>query len=94
MDIDNTLLKIYVEDNSVGIRHDNLEIVFEEFRQIHDDSRGRPHGSGVRLTIGRHIFDFHKRKIWAESNQEKGGKFIFSIPLAKYSDLEEGIKIT
>jgi len=94
MDTEDTLLKVYVEDNGVGISSENLEIVFEEFRQIHDNSRGRPHGSGVGLTICRHIVDFHKGSIWVESEVGKGATFLFTIPLAKYSDLDEGVKIT
>ncbi|MCP4023442.1 MAG: histidine kinase [Desulfobacteraceae bacterium] len=94
MDTENEHIKVYVRDNGVGISPDNLEIIFEEFTQVQDNGRGRPKGTGIGLTITRHILDFHKGKIWVESELSQGAKFLFTLPLAQYSDLDEGVKIT
>ena len=54
-------------DNGVGIRAEDLEIIFEEFRQSWHGSRGRPAGSGLGLAITRRIVEVHGGRIWAES---------------------------
>ncbi len=85
-------IKVYVRDNGIGISQENLELIFEEFRQVKDTSKGRPLGTGLGLTITRHIIDYHQGKIWVESDLGQGSTFLFTIPLADCSDLKIGIQ--
>jgi signal transduction histidine kinase len=57
---------------------DQLEKIFDKFSQASRDDRFR--GTGLGLTISRYIVEAHHGKIWAESELEKGSKFIFQIP--------------
>ncbi|CCK78285.1 sensor histidine kinase [Desulfobacula toluolica] len=76
-------LKIFVQDNGIGIGKDDQEIIFHEFRQVISGSRGRPAGTGIGLTISRHIIDAHKGRIWVDSKPDKGATFFFTLPLVE-----------
>ena len=73
-------LRVAVQDNGAGIRPEDLEVIFEEFRQGRHDSRGRPPGSGLGLSITRRIVEFHGGRIWAESHPGQGSTFTFTLP--------------
>ena len=77
----NRYLKVWVKDNGIGIGKDDQEIVFQEFRQVISRSKGRPGGTGVGLTITKHIIDSHDGRIWVDSELNKGATFFFTLPL-------------
>ena len=81
-------LEVEVTDNGVGIRAEDLESIFEEFRQSWHGSRGRPAGSGMGLAITRRIVEVHGGRIWAESRLGRGSTFTLTLPLT--SNLQEG----
>jgi signal transduction histidine kinase len=74
-------LRMEVRDNGTGIRPEDLEIIFEEFRQGRHNTRGRPPGSGLGLAITRRIVELHGGRIWAESRPGTGSTFTFTLPL-------------
>jgi Na+/proline symporter/signal transduction histidine kinase len=78
---ENHSLKVFVKDNGIGISNKDREIVFHEFRQIIAGARGRPAGTGIGLTITKHIIDSHGGRIWVESELAKGATFVFTLPL-------------
>jgi len=73
-------LQIEVKDNGIGIRPEDLEVIFEDFRQSRHASRGRPSGSGLGLSITRRIVELHGGRIWAESRPGIGSTFTFTLP--------------
>jgi signal transduction histidine kinase len=76
--------RISVHDTGFGIPAEHLKHIFDRFYRV-DKSRSRMHGgSGIGLTIAKHLVEAHGGKIWAESEGEnKGSAFIFTLPLAK-----------
>jgi Na+/proline symporter/nitrogen-specific signal transduction histidine kinase len=74
-------LEVEVTDNGVGIRAEDLESIFEEFRQSWHGFRGRPTGSGLGLAITRRIVEVHGGRIWVESRLGLGSTFTLTIPL-------------
>jgi histidine kinase len=75
---------ISVTDNGSGIPAEHLPHLFTRFYRV-DKSRSRQAGggSGIGLTIARHLVEAHGGRIWAESQGEgKGSTFTFSLPLA------------
>ncbi len=83
MKIKNSFVKVFVKDNGIGISEEDQKIIFQEFRQVISRKKGRPGGTGVGLTITKHIIDAHKGKIWVESKLEEGATFFFTLPLIK-----------
>lgn len=72
-----------VRDTGVGLAPDDLAHVFDRFYRV-DKSRSRAGGgSGIGLTISRHIVTLHGGTIEAASDGlGKGSTFSFTLPLA------------
>jgi len=77
--VDDTV-RISVADTGVGIQTELLESIFEEFTQAGEHLSNRPAGTGLGLTICKHIVHEHGGHIWAESHPGEGSKFIFTLP--------------
>jgi len=74
-------IKIWVEDDGAGINPEFHEKIFNKFQQV-DASYVRRQGStGLGLAITRELVEMHDGKIWVESEEGKGAKFIFVLPL-------------
>lgn len=71
---------VSVSDTGVGIPEDQMEHVFEEFRQIGAGPRGRG-GTGLGLALSRQFVGLHGGRMWAESRLGVGSTFHFSLPL-------------
>lgn len=74
------LCRVSVLDTGSGIPEDQLESVFERFRQVNKFDR---RGHGLGLHISRSIVEAHGGRIWAESSLGTGSTFLFTLPLAK-----------
>jgi histidine kinase len=76
--------RISVRDTGFGIPTEHLNHIFDRFYRV-DKSRSRAHGgSGIGLTIAKHLVEAHGGKIWAESaGENKGSAFVFTLPLAR-----------
>lgn len=77
-------VQVSVKDTGIGIAADQLPYVFDRFYRA-DRSRSRVSGgSGIGLTIARHLVEIHHGRIWVESPGEgKGSTFTFTLPVAK-----------
>jgi len=71
---------VSVRDTGVGIPEDQLEHVFEEFRQV-DGGTSRRGGVGLGLALSRQFVALHGGSLWAESKLGEGSTFYFSLPL-------------
>jgi histidine kinase len=74
---------ISVSDTGVGIPAEHLPLIFTRFYRV-DKSRARVGGgSGIGLTVARHLVEAQGGCIWAESpGPGQGSIFTFSLPLA------------
>ncbi len=73
-------IQVSVSDTGVGIDDDNLELIFEKFKQVGDVMHDKPAGVGLGLSICKEIIDRHGGEIWAESTPGKGSIFSFTLP--------------
>lgn len=75
------VVEIAVRDTGVGLEPDDLTRIFQRFYRV-DKSRSRASGgSGIGLTIARHIVEAHGGSIWAESpGHDQGSTFYFTLP--------------
>lgn len=71
---------IAVEDRGVGIPESGLKSIFEKFHRGEGEAR-RVQGSGLGLTIVRHIVEGHRGRIDVESRLGKGSRFTIRLPL-------------
>jgi histidine kinase len=78
-------IRISVKDTGIGIPAEHIANLFTRFFRV-DKSRSRNAGggSGIGLTIARHLVEAHGGRIWAESQGEgQGSTFTFSLKIAK-----------
>ncbi len=72
-----------IHDTGVGIPTEHLPHIFTRFYRV-DSSRSRAGGgSGIGLTIAKHIVEAHGGRIWAESPDVGAGSvFFFTLPVS------------
>ncbi len=88
--VDDGYVRFTVDDGGPGIPADQLETVFERFRQVDaSDSRAKE-GTGLGLAICRTIVEQHGGRIWAENVPGSGARFSFTLPVVADTDDEEG----
>jgi two-component system phosphate regulon sensor histidine kinase PhoR len=72
-------VRFSVRDTGAGIPEDDLERIFERFYKADRARSGG--GTGLGLSIARHIVEAHGGKIWAESVEDRGSTFYFTVPV-------------
>jgi len=78
----NDLLKLEVVDRGIGITRREQSKIFEKFYRTGDPLVHNTKGSGLGLSLVRHITHAHGGEVEVESTPGKGSKFILSLPLA------------
>jgi signal transduction histidine kinase len=56
--------------------------VFDKFYQVGRVDGERPPGSGLGLTIARHLVELHGGRIWVEAGADRGATFVVLLPVA------------
>jgi signal transduction histidine kinase len=82
------LWRVCVVDNGPGIPADELDLVFEKFRQSTSGGQ-KPVGTGLGLPISRQIIENFGGRIWAESDYRKGATLCFELPRHDQADAEK-----
>lgn len=70
---------IRVTDNGEGIAKENLTRIFERFYRIDKSGSRKEGGSGLGLSIVKHIVEGHSEKIYLESQLGIGSEFSFTM---------------
>ena len=72
---------VEVEDSGIGIAPEQVDAVFEKFRQVGDTLTGKPEGTGLGLPISREIVERHGGSLTAHSEPGRGSCFRMSLPV-------------
>ncbi len=78
---DNSVVKLEVADHGIGITRRDQSKIFEKFYRAGDPLVHNTKGSGLGLSLVRHITQAHGGDIAVESTPGKGSRFILSLPL-------------
>jgi signal transduction histidine kinase len=70
------LVRLAVEDTGPGIPLTERERVFDKFYQVGRVEGERPPGTGLGLTIARHLVELHGGRIWVEDGPGGGAAFV------------------
>ena len=70
-----------VADDGIGIKSEDQEIVFEEFRQVDGSHAREMTGTGLGLAISKRLVEMHGGQIWLESEYGHGATFSFQLAL-------------
>jgi signal transduction histidine kinase len=80
-DLQGDELTYRVIDTGIGIAREELDRVFDEFRQVDTTITREFGGTGLGLSITKRFIDMHGGRIGVESKPGKGSTFWFTIPL-------------
>ncbi|WP_139853886.1 sensor histidine kinase [Aequorivita sinensis] len=72
-----------ITDNGEGILQENLKRIFERFYRVDKSGSRKEGGSGLGLSIVKHIVEAHKEKIYVESQYGIGSEFSFTLEKGK-----------
>ncbi|MEC3906630.1 ATP-binding protein [Tamlana sp. 2201CG12-4] len=74
---------VRVTDNGEGIAKVHLPRLFERFYRVDKSGSRKEGGSGLGLSIVKHIIEAHKEKIYVESEYGVGSEFSFTLEKAE-----------
>ena len=80
-DNDNGVVKLEVVDHGIGIARRDQAKIFDKFYRAGDPLVHNTKGSGLGLSLVRHITQAHGGEIAVESTPGTGSRFILSLPL-------------
>jgi signal transduction histidine kinase len=79
---EDSVLKLEVVDHGIGIARSEQSKIFDKFYRTGDPLVHNTKGSGLGLTLVRHITHAHGGEVEVQSIPGKGSKFTLSLPLA------------
>lgn len=74
---------VRVTDNGEGIIKENMPRIFERFYRVDKSGSRKEGGSGLGLSIVKHIVEAHNEKIYVESQFGIGSEFSFTLEKGK-----------
>ncbi|RMB58520.1 sensor histidine kinase [Dokdonia sinensis] len=80
--IQNKIL-VRVTDNGEGISNEHLTRLFERFYRVDKSGNRKVGGSGLGLSIVKHIIEAHDERIYVESEFGVGSEFSFTLEEAE-----------
>src|SRR5216683_441489 len=78
-----SLVCISVSDTGIGIRPEDQQLIFEEFRQASESSKGVKEGTGLGLAITKRLVERQGGTIRVVSELGKGSCFSFTLPAGR-----------
>ena len=73
---------VHIADNGDGIATEHLPRLFERFYRVDKSGSRKQGGSGLGLSIVKHIMEAHQQDLFVESQQQIGSQFSFSLEKA------------
>lgn len=86
-----SIVKLEVQDRGIGIPKIEQEKIFEKFYRCGDPLVHNIKGSGLGLSLVRHIVRAHGGDVNVESAPEKGSKFTIALPLDQTTRSEAAV---
>jgi signal transduction histidine kinase len=78
---DNGSVKLEVVDQGIGIPHQEQQKIFEKFYRVGDPLVHNTKGSGLGLSLVRHIVQAHGGDVSVDSAPGQGSKFTIALPV-------------
>ena len=77
-------VRIEVEDTGIGIKPDDLSVIFEKFRQSESFLTRNHQGTGLGLALARNLVEHMGGEIGVVSTPDKGSVFYLLLPVAAW----------
>ena len=79
-DMDETCVRLIVQDRGPGIEAGKRDMVFEAFERLRSDLTEGVSGTGIGLTISRELARLHGGTLEVDVNYREGARFVLTIP--------------
>lgn len=89
---ENEFIKINIEDDGIGIAQENLNEIFERFKQIDSSTTRKYGGTGLGLAISKELCKLLDIKIDVKSELNKGTTFELLLPKNLKNEIKNSIK--
>lgn len=80
---DENRIFISIKDQGIGIPTQDINKIFEKFYRVSTGLRHNTKGTGIGLSIVKHIIDAHNGFINVKSKENNGSEFIIELPIDK-----------
>ncbi len=77
---DDQFLRFYVKDTGIGLPKGKESEIFERFSKFNSDKERLYGGTGIGLSIAKHLVTLMGGEIWVESEPLVGTTFYFTLP--------------
>ena len=74
---------VRITDNGEGIASEHINRLFERFYRVDKSGSRKEGGSGLGLSIVKHIIEAHNERIYVESEPGVGSEFSFTLEKSK-----------
>lgn len=88
---DGDRVRIDIKDTGIGIAKENLDIIFNPFKQIEPSKTRQFTGSGLGLSITRQLVELHRSSLSVNSVPGRGSCFSFTLEKGSKDHLQENI---
>jgi signal transduction histidine kinase/CheY-like chemotaxis protein len=81
-------LLFYISDTGIGINHDHVSHIFQQFKQADNSHTRKYGGAGLGLSISKKLINLMGGDIWLESESGRGTTFYFDLQYRPAGDEE------
>jgi signal transduction histidine kinase len=78
---ENGVVRLHVEDSGSGIDAHYQQMIFQEFRQVDEQAARRRIGTGLGLSLTRHVVERHGGTVTVDSAVGEGSTFTITLPV-------------
>ena len=87
-------VEISVKDSGKGIPRDTIDKLFNIDTNFTTRGTAGEEGTGLGLILAKEFVEKHSGKVWAESREDQGSVFHFTIPAYNKTEKDEPIKMS
>ncbi len=80
MQTNGDMLRVAIRDTGIGIKPEDIAVVFEQFRQVDGSLNRSVGGTGLGMPITKKLIEIHGGEIGVDSVSGQGSTFWFTIP--------------
>lgn len=75
-----SMLKLRVRDNGIGIPAQHIQFIFDRFYQVDDSPTRSTEGTGIGLALAKELAEVHHGTLQLTSEESNGSEFLLTIP--------------
>ena len=82
-------VRIYVDDQGAGVPVSERQRIWEPYVRLAREVSSSSTGSGIGLSVVRHLVERYKGRAWVEDAPDGGARFVIEVPGSRMPRLEE-----